>query len=107
MSRNTISDKKEIAQIFRHGRRQRGDFFTLIFQTTARSSGSFVISIAKKSLPHAVDRNFVRRRAQNVFKEMFHRKKQNYNCVAQFNAKEVKNFQEIKCDLKRLLSNIK
>lgn len=107
MSRNTLSDKKEIVRIFRRGRRWRGVFFTLITSKQTQKKGSFVVSIAKKSLPSAADRNIVRRRAQNILKKRFSEEKSNFDCIAQFNAKNVKEYRKIEQDLIRLLNNIK
>lgn len=107
MSRNTLSDKNEIVQMFRYGRRKRGDLFTLIFKKNVSKQGSFVVSIAKKSLSHATDRNVVRRRTQNVLRSIFYEKELDFDCIAQFNAKEVRGSREVEADLVKLISNIK
>lgn len=107
MSRNTLSDKKEIVRIFRHGRRQRGALFTLIVCKNTKKKNFFVVSIAKKALSHATDRNIIRRRAQNVLMDVDFSKDSGYSYIAQFNAKEVKPYQEIRTDLIHLLGYIK
>lgn len=107
MSRNTLSDKKEIARVFRHGKRRRGSFFTLIVRQNTRETGLYVVSIAKKNLQHAADRNLVRRRTQNFLKKIFLRDHLQNDWVVQFNAKEMKKYQEIESDLTKLFSNFK
>lgn len=107
MSRNALSDKKKIASVLRYGRRWRGSFFTLIAQKSTKNRGEYAVSISKKALAHATDRNLVRRRAQNALRRAFLTQELHEDCVVQLNTNKVRSFQEIDRDLRGLLSNIK
>lgn len=59
----------EYQRVFKHGRKQRGEFFTLISCANGNSHARLGLAIAKKYVPLAVERNRVRRIIRETFRQ--------------------------------------
>lgn len=95
--------KKKIEQIYKNGNRINSRLFKLIWchQTNQLETMKIVISIPKKYVKKAVDRNYIKRIIKEVIQSsnLFKFKNEKINMILIYNKSIVSKFKDVKIDL--------
>ena len=95
-----IIESREFSDIFKNGKKIQGDFLSVHYKTNTETKEMCLgVSVAKKMVPLAVDRNYVKRRIIAFFRDESEKKDNGYKIVVRV-TREIKEQKAKKMSLK-------